>query len=147
MALSLPQGQYDVDVASFCERSVDVMGEESDHIHAQALTDALQVPVRIIQVDSSSSPVEAGMVDMQPEGCAPQQQATPAVQLLYRPVRWQPRACCCRLRRLHAACSMLMRPAAVRLLRRGITTSSTRCERCCWLCCNTLPPPPCKSPW
>jgi hypothetical protein len=37
------QGQYEMDVATFCERSVDVMGEESDHIHAQALTDALQV--------------------------------------------------------------------------------------------------------
>jgi hypothetical protein len=37
------QGQYEMDVASFCERSVDVMGEESDHIHAQALTDALKV--------------------------------------------------------------------------------------------------------
>jgi hypothetical protein len=32
-----------MDVATFCERSVDVMGEESDHIHAQALTDAVQV--------------------------------------------------------------------------------------------------------
>jgi hypothetical protein len=37
------QGQYEMDVATFCERSVDVMGEESDHIHAQALTDAVQV--------------------------------------------------------------------------------------------------------
>jgi hypothetical protein len=32
-----------MDVHTFCERSVDVMGEESDHIHAQALTDAVQV--------------------------------------------------------------------------------------------------------
>jgi hypothetical protein len=37
------QGQYEMDVHTFCERSVDVMGEESDHIHAQALTDAVQV--------------------------------------------------------------------------------------------------------
>jgi len=37
------QGQYEMDVNTFCERSVDVMGEESDHIHAQALTDAVQV--------------------------------------------------------------------------------------------------------
>lgn len=39
----LLQGQYEMDVATFCERSVDVMGEESDHIHAQALCDAVQV--------------------------------------------------------------------------------------------------------
>lgn len=32
-----------MDVNTFCERSVDVMGEESDHIHAQALTDAVEV--------------------------------------------------------------------------------------------------------
>lgn len=37
------QGQYEMDLNTFCERSVDVMGEESDHIHAQALTDAVQV--------------------------------------------------------------------------------------------------------
>eukprot|EP00775_Hariotina_reticulata_P006107 gene6107-6345_t len=80
-------GQYEMDVATFCERSVDVMGEESDHIHAQALTDALKVPVRIVQVDSSQS-AEAGVVDMQPEGCSPQEQLAlgPArVHLLYRP--------------------------------------------------------------
>ena len=39
----LLQGQYEMDVNTFCERSVDVMGEESDHIHAQALTDAVEV--------------------------------------------------------------------------------------------------------
>jgi hypothetical protein len=37
------QGEHDQDVATFCQRSVEVMGEESDNIHAQALTDALQV--------------------------------------------------------------------------------------------------------
>lgn len=41
------QGQYEMDVHTFCERSVDVMGEESDHIHAQALTDAVQVSDRM----------------------------------------------------------------------------------------------------
>lgn len=35
-----------MDVGTFCERSVDVMGEESDHIHAQALCDAVQVSCR-----------------------------------------------------------------------------------------------------
>eukprot|EP00882_Tetradesmus_deserticola_P028551 GHRQ01031814.1.p3 GENE.GHRQ01031814.1~~GHRQ01031814.1.p3 ORF type:complete len:119 (+),score=57.70 GHRQ01031814.1:1295-1651(+) len=82
-------GQYEMDVAAFCERSVDVMGEESDHIHAQALTDAVQVPVRIIQIDSSGGQsAEASVVDMKPEGLSTEEQAAlgpPKVHMLYRP--------------------------------------------------------------
>jgi len=51
-----------------------------------------QVPVRIVQVDSSQS-TEAGVVDMQPEGLSPQEQMGlgPArVHLLYRPGRSGP---------------------------------------------------------
>ncbi|WIA11864.1 hypothetical protein OEZ85_011950 [Tetradesmus obliquus] len=80
-------GQYEMDVATFCERSVDVMGEESDHIHAQALTDAVQVPVRIVQIDSSGGQ-EASVVDMKPEGLSAEEQAAlgpPKVHMLYRP--------------------------------------------------------------
>eukprot|EP00879_Flechtneria_rotunda_P017663 GHRR01018515.1.p1 GENE.GHRR01018515.1~~GHRR01018515.1.p1 ORF type:complete len:217 (+),score=63.12 GHRR01018515.1:1460-2110(+) len=83
-------GQYEMDVATFCERSVDVMGEESDHIHAQALTDALQVPIRIMQLDSNryGGSAEASVVDMKPEGLSQEEQTAlgPAkVHLLYRP--------------------------------------------------------------
>jgi hypothetical protein len=41
-----------MDVGTFCERSVDVMGEESDHIHAQALADAMQVRRKHHQLSS-----------------------------------------------------------------------------------------------
>jgi ubiquitin thioesterase protein OTUB1 len=33
----------DIDVKQFCNRHVEVMGTESDHIHIVALSDALQV--------------------------------------------------------------------------------------------------------
>lgn len=46
-----------MDVHTFCERSVDVMGEESDHIHAQALTDAVQVRQDPLKRRQQSSPV------------------------------------------------------------------------------------------
>ena len=40
------QGMCDdaVSVEEFCRRHVEPMGEESDHVHIVALTDALQVP-------------------------------------------------------------------------------------------------------
>eukprot|EP00878_Enallax_costatus_P024850 GHUV01026543.1.p1 GENE.GHUV01026543.1~~GHUV01026543.1.p1 ORF type:complete len:218 (+),score=55.57 GHUV01026543.1:356-1009(+) len=84
-------GQYEMDVGMFCERSVDVMGEESDHIHAQALCDALRVPIRIIQIDSNtygSDAAEASVVDVKPEGLSPQEQqqlGEAKVHMLYRP--------------------------------------------------------------
>lgn len=37
------QGLSDLDVATFCQKCVEPMGEESDHVHLVALTDALQV--------------------------------------------------------------------------------------------------------
>jgi hypothetical protein len=45
-----------MDVHTFCERSVDVMGEESDHIHAQALTDAVQVSAHQPSIQSLHRP-------------------------------------------------------------------------------------------
>lgn len=85
-------GQYDVaDVDAFCQRHVDVMGEESDHIHAQALTDALRVPLRIVQIDSGhggagADAAPANVVDMAPEDAASEaERAPPRVTLLHRP--------------------------------------------------------------
>lgn len=37
-----PQGLSDLDVATFCSKCVDPMGEESDHVQLVALTDALK---------------------------------------------------------------------------------------------------------
>ncbi|KAI8472637.1 MAG: ubiquitin thioesterase otubain-like protein [Monoraphidium minutum] len=45
-------GVADMDVPNFCRRFVEPMAEESDHVHAQALCDALQVPITIVYLDS-----------------------------------------------------------------------------------------------
>ena len=46
------QGVADMDVPSFCRRFVEPMAEESDHLQAQALCDALQLPITIVYLDS-----------------------------------------------------------------------------------------------
>jgi len=81
-------GQYELDVSDFCRRFVEPMQEESDHIHAQALADAVGVPIRIAHIDSnlhSGGESEVSFVDMQPEGVSPQQSGPARVHLLYRP--------------------------------------------------------------
>ncbi|KAF9618985.1 hypothetical protein IFM89_002980 [Coptis chinensis] len=42
------------DFFAFCKASVEPMGEESDHVHITALSDALGVPVRVMYLDRSS---------------------------------------------------------------------------------------------
>jgi len=42
-----------MDVETFCRSCIDPMGEESDHVQMVALTDALQVPIRVIYLDRS----------------------------------------------------------------------------------------------
>lgn len=44
-------GLSDLDVDTFCRQCVDPMGEESDHVQLVALTDAMQVPVRVVYLD------------------------------------------------------------------------------------------------
>ncbi|KAJ0974599.1 hypothetical protein J5N97_016564 [Dioscorea zingiberensis] len=41
-------------VNQFCKTSVEPMGEESDHVHIIALSDALGVPIRVVYLDRSS---------------------------------------------------------------------------------------------
>ncbi|AQK51504.1 Ubiquitin thioesterase otubain-like [Zea mays] len=41
-------------VVQFCKASVEPMGEESDHVHIIALSDALGVPIRVMYLDRSS---------------------------------------------------------------------------------------------
>eukprot|EP00890_Picochlorum_soloecismus_P003342 jgi/Picsp_1/4008/NSC_01520-R1_ubiquitin thioesterase otubain-like protein len=50
-------GITDMSVEEFCTKCVDPMGEESDHIQLVALTNALQIPVRVIYLDNSASPI------------------------------------------------------------------------------------------
>lgn len=42
-----------IEVDQFCRRYVEPMGEESDHIHIVAITDALQIPIRVVYLDRS----------------------------------------------------------------------------------------------
>ena len=42
-----------MDVDTFCRTCIDPMGEESDHVQLVALTDALQVPLRVVYLDRS----------------------------------------------------------------------------------------------
>ncbi|KAK9846306.1 hypothetical protein WJX81_001294 [Elliptochloris bilobata] len=74
-------------VEQFCRRYVEPMGEESDHVHIVALTDALQVPIRVVYLDRTAMPGEGGSsavatYDFTPAGCAG---TPPRVHLLYRP--------------------------------------------------------------
>lgn len=84
-------GTSGMTVQQFCRTSVEPMGEESDHVHIIALSDALGVPVRIVYLDSSvgdgGKNVEVNSHDFTPsqppvlEG----EKATPLAVLLYRP--------------------------------------------------------------
>ncbi|CAM8981993.1 unnamed protein product [Rhodiola kirilowii] len=47
-------GLSDSTVDQFCKASVEPMGEESDHVHITALSDALGVPIRVVYLDRSS---------------------------------------------------------------------------------------------
>lgn len=53
-------GLTDKDVDAFCRGCIDPMGEESDHVHLVALTDALQVPLRVVYLDRSNAPAGGG---------------------------------------------------------------------------------------
>ncbi|XP_058103563.1 OVARIAN TUMOR DOMAIN-containing deubiquitinating enzyme 1-like [Magnolia sinica] len=74
-------------VNKFCSTSVESMGEESDHVQMIALSDALGVPIRVVNLDSSSckasSVNEANHHDFIP-GNGPNP-VKPIITLLYRP--------------------------------------------------------------
>ncbi|CAH9083506.1 unnamed protein product [Cuscuta europaea] len=53
-------GLSNASVEQFCKSSVEPMGEESDHVHIIALSDALGVPIRIVHLDRSSSSLSGG---------------------------------------------------------------------------------------
>ncbi|GLC34475.1 hypothetical protein PLESTB_001257100 [Pleodorina starrii] len=86
-------GMYDEPPATvelFCQRHVEPMGEESDHLHIVAVTEALQIPVRVVYLDSSGMPtggggsgLDATCHDFVPDSCA--SGTRPRVHLLYRP--------------------------------------------------------------
>ena len=77
----------------FCRSSVEPMGEESDHVHIIALSDALGVPIRIVHLDGSigdgGKNVEVNFHDFVPayalDTMSDEEKGKPSVVLLYRP--------------------------------------------------------------
>ncbi|KAH9626419.1 hypothetical protein KSS87_018722 [Heliosperma pusillum] len=86
-------GLANTTVDQFCKTSVEPMGEESDHVHIIALSDALGVPIRIVYLDRSSC--DAGGINVNHHDFVPISlmnvagdggcEIKPYVTLLYRP--------------------------------------------------------------
>ncbi|CAL9094338.1 unnamed protein product [Musa textilis] len=84
-------GLTNTSVDQFCKASVEPMGEESDHVHIIALSDALGVPIRVVYLDRSSCDPSALTVNH--HDFMPTESSTsnvcllprPRVTLLYRP--------------------------------------------------------------
>ncbi|KAL6580077.1 ubiquitin-specific protease otu1 [Orobanche minor] len=89
------QGLTNGSVEQFCKSSVEPMGEESDHVHITALSDALGVPIRVVYLDRScddKGSVSVNHHDFIPNvrnvtitGIGDVQPRKPLVSLLYRP--------------------------------------------------------------
>eukprot|EP00884_Botryococcus_braunii_P008440 jgi/Botrbrau1/17598/Bobra.0166s0037.3 len=81
-------------VEQFCRKLVEPMGEESDHMHIVALTEALAVPLRVMYLDGHMNEAAGGMdgegaastnaIDFVPDECGSTNRV-PRVHLLYRP--------------------------------------------------------------
>lgn len=88
-------GLSNATVEQFCKSSVEPMGEESDHVHITALSDALGVPIRVVYLDRSScenGSVNVNHHDFVPGSSNPSEPAAaasesvnPFITLLYRP--------------------------------------------------------------
>ncbi|XP_021746035.1 ubiquitin thioesterase otubain-like [Chenopodium quinoa] len=84
-------GLNNATVDQFCKSSVEPMGEESDHVHIIALSDALGVPVRVVYLDRSSC--DTGGVSVNHHDFVPSAlssggsglEINPYITLLYRP--------------------------------------------------------------
>ncbi|XP_051122364.1 OVARIAN TUMOR DOMAIN-containing deubiquitinating enzyme 1-like [Andrographis paniculata] len=96
------QGLTSTSVQQFCKSSVEPMGEESDHVHITALSDALGIPMRIVYLDRSCddkgnavvnhhdfTPVvggdESDSTNADSGGGATGEVVKPFITLLYRP--------------------------------------------------------------
>ncbi|KAJ8547768.1 hypothetical protein K7X08_011354 [Anisodus acutangulus] len=86
-------GLTNASVEQFCKSSVEPMGEESDHVHITALSDALGVPVRVVYLDRSSC--ENSSINLNHHDFVPgsgnvgnngdSESINPFITLLYRP--------------------------------------------------------------
>ncbi|KAL7135226.1 hypothetical protein ABFS83_11G079100 [Erythranthe nasuta] len=92
------QGLTNTSVEQFCKSSVEPMGEESDHVHITAISDALGVAIRIVYLDRScddKGSVTVNHHDFSPVARDPtnanininnnSQPIKPFINLLYRP--------------------------------------------------------------
>ena len=77
--------------SQFCQDSVEMMGEDCDHVHITALCDALGVPTRVECLDQSTSssgdltPKHHDFIPMQSSASDAGDPPVPRVTLLYRP--------------------------------------------------------------
>ncbi|XP_075504668.1 OVARIAN TUMOR DOMAIN-containing deubiquitinating enzyme 1 isoform X2 [Primulina tabacum] len=88
-------GLTNMSVEQFCKSSVEPMGEESDHVHITALSDALGIPIRIVYLDRSyddKGHVSVNHHDFTPFAAHPNDSNAcsseahkPFITLLYRP--------------------------------------------------------------
>ncbi|KAG0483363.1 hypothetical protein HPP92_011447 [Vanilla planifolia] len=89
-------GLTNTSVDQFCKSSVEPMGEECDHVHIIALSDALGVAIRVVYLDRSScekGPLTVNHHDFIPTAAAESSTAAvistkcgePFITLLYRP--------------------------------------------------------------
>ncbi|XWS39408.1 hypothetical protein CRYUN_Cryun18bG0052200 [Craigia yunnanensis] len=88
-------GLTNATVEQFCKSSVEPMGEESDHVHITAVSDALGVPIRVVYLDRSSC--DNGCVSVNHHDFVPTpgdhsnatsgstESVRPFITLLYRP--------------------------------------------------------------
>ncbi|XP_002534741.2 OVARIAN TUMOR DOMAIN-containing deubiquitinating enzyme 1 [Ricinus communis] len=88
-------GLTNATVEQFCKSAVEPMGEESDHVHITALSDALGVAIRVVYLDRSSCDTGGVSVNhhdfIPPAGDLPNSNSdgslskNPFITLLYRP--------------------------------------------------------------
>ncbi|CAL5183347.1 unnamed protein product [Lathyrus oleraceus] len=87
-------GLTNTTVEQFCKSAVEPMGEESDHVHITALSDALGVPIRVVYLDRSSCDTGGVSVnhhdfipsaDDLPSSSGSSEKKNPFITLLYRP--------------------------------------------------------------
>ncbi|KAK7327992.1 hypothetical protein VNO77_22086 [Canavalia gladiata] len=87
-------GLTNTTVEQFCKSSVEPMGEESDHVHITALSDALGIPIRAVYLDRSSCDTGGVSVNHHdfmpvagdlPNASCSSDKSIPFITLLYRP--------------------------------------------------------------
>ncbi|KAL2341977.1 hypothetical protein Fmac_009917 [Flemingia macrophylla] len=87
-------GLSNTTVEQFCQSSVEPMGEESDHVHITALSDALGIPIRVVYLDRSSCDTGGVSVNHHdfmpmagdlPNASCSSEKNIPFITLLYRP--------------------------------------------------------------